>query len=282
MTTYAVTAATGQLGRLAIAGLKEKVGADNIIALVRNPNKAADLGVAVREADYTRPETLQRALQGVDKLLLISGDAVGQRAPQHQNVIDAAKQAGVQYIVYTSLLRADTSPLSVAVDHPQTEAALKASGIAHTILRNGWYSENYTASIPAALQLGAFYGSAGEGKIASAARADYAEAAVNVLTGAGHAGKTYELVGDVAYTLAELAAEISKQSGKNIPYSDIPPADYAAALVQAGVPEGFAAMIAGWDADAKNGALFGDSKDLHNLLGRAPTPIADSVKAALA
>lgn len=281
MTTYAVTGATGQLGRLAIAALKEAVGAQSVIALVRDPQKAADLGVAVREADYDRPDTLRQALTGVDKLLLISGNALGQRVAQHRAVIEAAKAAGVQYVVYTSLLRADTSPLSVAAEHPDSEAALKASGMAYTIMRNGWYHENYTDAIAQALALGAFYGSAGEGKIASASRADYAQAAVNVLTGSGHAGKTYELVGDEAYTLAQLAAEISAQSGKAIAYVDLPEAEYAQALAQAGVAQDFAALIAGWDRDAKQGALYGESRDLHQLLGRATTPIAASVKAAL-
>lgn len=217
----------------------------------------------------------------MDKLLLISGNAIGQRLAQHKNIIAAAEKAGVRHIVYTSLLRADTSPLSVAREHPPTEAALKQSGLGHTILRNGWYSENYTDSIPAALANGAFYGSADDGKISSATRTDYAEAAVAVLTTPGHEGKTYELAGDHAYTLAELAAEISRQTGRNIPYVNLPETDYSAALVQAGLAGDFAALIAGWDADAEKGALFSEDRTLSRLIGRPTTSLADAVRAAL-
>ncbi len=211
----AITGATGQLGRLVIENLKKKVPATDIVALVRTPAKAADLGVAARAFDYTRPEQLAPALASIDTLLLISSSEVGQRAAQHANVITAAKQAGVRQIVYTSLLHADVSPLNLADEHRQTEAMLKASGIAHTLLRNGWYTENYTASVPAALANGAFYGSAGQGRIASAPRADYAEVAAVVLTSSGHAGKVYELAGDTAYTrVCVLWARASEQCSR--------------------------------------------------------------------
>lgn len=278
----AVTGATGQLGRLVIEQLKRRTDASNLVALARNPAKAADLGVQTRAADYTQPATLETALAGIDTLLLISGNELGQRTTQHANVISAAKKAGVKRIVYTSLLRADTSPLNLAPEHQQTEAALKASGIAYTLLRNGWYTENYTGSIPPALAHNAFYGSARNGKIASAARADYAEAAAVVLTTPGHEGKVYELAGDSAYTLSELAAEISRQTGKTIPYVDIPEADYAAALKQAGLPEGFAGAIASWDVSASQGALFDNGGTLSKLIGRPTTLLAESVKKALA
>ena len=224
--TIAITGATGHLGQLVIEKLKQKVDASEIVALVRTPAKAAGLGVATREADYTRQDTLDVALKGVDTLLLISGNEIGQRAVQHENVIRAAVKNGVKRIVYTSLLHADKSPLNLAPEHVQTEQALKNSGLDYTILRNGWDSENYTGSIAPALGLGAFYGSAGEGKISSAPREDYAEAAVVALTGQGHEGKTYELAGDEFYTLTDLAAEITAQSGKDIPYRNIPEADY--------------------------------------------------------
>lgn len=279
--TIAITGATGQLGRHVITQLRQHIPASGIVALVRSPEKAADLGVAARQADYTRPATLEAALQGIDTLLLISGNEIGQRAAQHANVIAAARQSGVKHIVYTSLLRADTSSLNLAPEHAETEKMLKASGITWTILRNGWYTENYTASIPAALALGAFYGSAGEGRIASAARADYAAAAVAVLTSTGHEGKTYELAGDQAYTLADLAAELSAQAGKPIPYMNIPETDYASALVKAGLPAGFAAAIASWDTGAAQGALFDDGHQLSRLIGRDTTPLSQSVKAAL-
>jgi NAD(P)H dehydrogenase (quinone) len=279
--TIAITGATGQLGRLVVAKLKAKVPAADIVALVRSPEKAVDLGIAARAADYTVPDTLNKALAGVDTLLLISSNEIGQRTAQHRNVIVAAKQAGVKRIVYTSLLRADTSPLSLADEHRATEADVKASGIPFTILRNGWYTENYTGSVGGALAGGAFIGSAGDGRIASAARADYADAAVAVLTSAGHDGKTYELAGDSAYTLNDLAAEISKQSGKTIPYNNLPEADYAKALAGFGLPEVFAKGIAGWDVGASHGALFDDGKQLSKLIGHATTPLAASVTQAL-
>jgi NAD(P)H dehydrogenase (quinone) len=281
MMTIAVTGATGQLGRLVVSKLKEQVPAAEIVALVRSPEKAADLGVAAREADYDRPETLGPALAGVDTLLLISANEVGKRAAQHRNVIEAAKQAGVQRIVYTSLLHADTSPLSLAGEHAATESALKASGIPFTILRNGWYTENYTGSIPGALAGGAFIGSAGEGRISSATRADYADAAVAAVTGAEHEGKTYELAGDDAWTLNDLAAEISRQTGRTIPYKNLPEAEYAAALAGFGLPGELAQAIAGWDTGASQGALFDDSRQLSQLIGRPTTPLQVAVADAL-
>jgi NAD(P)H dehydrogenase (quinone) len=276
-----VTGATGHLGRIVVEKLKEKVTSDSIVALVRSPQKASDLGVEAREFDYTRPESLANALKGIDNLLLISGNEIGQRAIQHKNVIDAAKKAGVKWIVYTSLLHADTSSLSLADEHCITEAALKESGIQYTLLRNGWYTENYTGSVQGALAGGAFTGSAGDGKISSAPRADYAEAAVAVLTGGGHHGKIYELSGDESYTLTDLAAELSRQSGKNIPYKNLPENEYADLLKSFGVPEGFACAIAGWDTSASKGDLFDNSRQLSKLIGRPTTSLASVVKDAL-
>lgn len=280
--TIAITGATGHLGRLVLDSLRRMVPAADLVALVRSPAKAADLGVAVREADYDRPETLDRALVGVDTLLLVSGPVPGVRVAQHRAVIDAAKRAGVRRVVYTSVLRADDSPLDIAADHRATEADLKASGVPHTILRNGWYTENYTGSIPGALAGGAFLGSAGDARIASATRADYAEAAAAVLAGAGHEGRTYELAGDAAWTLADLAAELSRQTGRAIPYRDLPPAEYAATLTGFGLPERLAQAIAGWDAAAAQGALFDDSRQLSRLIGRPTTPLPTAVAEALA
>lgn len=279
--TIAITGATGQLGRLVIGKLKEKAPAADVVALARSTAKAADLGVAARQADYAKQETLDAALKGVDTLLLISSSEIGQRTIQHRNVIKAAGRAGVKQIVYTSLLHADESPLNLAPEHVETEAALKASGIAYTILRNGWYTENYTGSVKGALGGGAFIGSAGDGRISSAARVDFAEAAATVLTGEGHVGKTYELAGDTAYTLSDLAAEISRQTGRAIPYKNLPENEYAAALAGFGLPEFFAKAIASWDTGASQGALFDDGRQLSALIGRPTTLLAASVAEAI-
>lgn len=276
-----VTGATGQLGQLVVEQLKQKTAAENIVALVRTPEKAAEFGVEVRAFDYEKPEGLAGALEGIDRLLLISGSEIGKREQQHKNVIDAAKKAGVSWIVYTSLLHADTSSLSLAGEHLATEATLKNSGIEHTILRNGWYTENYTGSIAGALGAGAFVGSAGDGKISSATRADFAQAAVVVLTNESHKGKVFELAGDESYTLTDLAAEISKQTGKNIPYNNLPESEYAKILKSVGLPDMFADAIASWDTSASKNDLFDDSKQLSKLFGRPTTPLADAVKAVL-
>jgi len=279
--TIAITGATGQLGRLVVEKLKEKVPASEIVALARTPEKASGLGVESREADYERPETLERALRGVDTLLLVSSNEVGKRAAQHRNVIEAAKKAGVKRVVYTSLLHADTSPLDLAEEHLATEEALKESGLPFTILRNGWYTENYTGSIAGALAGGAFIGSAGEGRVSSATREDFAEAAVAALVGEGHEGKTYELAGDDSWTLSDLAAEISRRTGKEIPYKNLPESEYAAALKGFGVPEAWAGAIAGWDTGASRGALYDEGRQLSALIGRPTTPLSTAVADAL-
>ncbi|AVT76803.1 NAD(P)-dependent oxidoreductase [Rhodopseudomonas palustris] len=282
---FLVTGASGQLGRLVIDGLLKTVPAFQIGVLVRSEKAAAEFaarGLHVHNGDYSRPDSLKAAFAGVDLALLISSSEIGQRTAQHRNAIEAARQAGVKLLAYTSLLHADTSPLGLAEEHRQTEAALKASGVPHALLRNGWYSENYAASIPAALAHGALLGSADGGRIASAARADYAAAAVRVLTAAEpQAGRIYELAGDAAYTLAEFAAELSRQSGKAVAYRDLPQADYQAALVGAGLPGPFAALLADSDAGAAKGALFDDSHTLSQLIGRPTTPIAATISAAL-
>lgn len=278
----AVTGATGQLGRLVIEALLNKVPAAEIIAAVRTPEKAAELaalGVQVREADYSRPETLLSAFSGVEKVLLISSSEVGAREAQHKAVIAAAKEAGVSLLAYTSLLHADTTPMGLGSEHRATEQALIASGVPYAILRNGWYSENYAASIAPAITHGAFIGAAAQGKIASASRQDYAEAAAAVLTRPDAAGNIYELAGDTAYTLEEYTAEIAAQSGMNIEYIDMPQADFAAALKGAGLPDWLAEMLADSDAGAAKGALFDQSHTLSKLTGRPTTPWQDVVKA---
>ncbi|WP_167614089.1 SDR family oxidoreductase [Maribellus sediminis] len=276
-----VTGATGQLGRLVVEQLKAKTGSEHIVALVRTPEKAEGLGVEVRAFDYEKPDVLTASLSGIDRLVLISSSEVGQRARQHGNVIEAAKQAGVNWIVYTSLLHADTTSLNLAGEHLATEQTLKASGIDNTILRNGWYTENYTGSIKGALAAGAFIGSAGDGKISSAARADFAEAAAAAITDESNKGQVYELAGENAYTLSDLAAEISKQTGKDIPYNNLPESEYASILKSFGLPEFFADAIASWDVSASKGDLFDESKQLSKLIGRPTTPLADSIAAVL-
>ncbi|AIV28080.1 MULTISPECIES: SDR family oxidoreductase [Enterobacter] len=280
----AITGATGQLGRLVIEQLLKTVPANQIVAIVRNPAKAEALsqqGIVVRQGNYTDQAALTTALKGVKKLLLISSSEVGQRATQHQNVINAAKAAGVTFIAYTSLLHADNSPLGLHVEHVATEKALATSGIPYALLRNGWYTENYLASAPPALEHGVFIGAAGEGKIASATRADYAAAAAKVVSEEGHAGKVYELAGDSAWTLSDLAAELSKQSGKPVVYQNMSEADFAAALKSVGLPAGLADMLADSDVGASKGGLFDDSHTLSKLIGRATTSLAESVKTIL-
>lgn len=277
-----VTGASGHLGRLVVEQLVQRVPAERVVAAVRNPEKARDLaakGVQIRQADYARPETLGPALAGAEKVLLVSSSEVGQRATQHAAVIAAARQAGVKLLAYTSILRADTSPMALAAEHKATEEAIRASGLAHAILRNGWYIENYTENLGPALQHGAIVGSARSGRIAAATRADYAAAAVAVLTGAP--GKpVYELAGDAPFTMAELAALVSKHAGKPIAYADLPPAQYRSILVGAGVPGPFADLLVDSDVHAAEGALDGSSADLRALIGRATTPLAEAVKAA--
>lgn len=275
-----ITGATGQLGQLVVNSLKEKTSADKIVALVRTPEKAAALGVEAREFEYNQPN-LAEQLKDIDTLLLISSSEIGHRIAQHQNIINAAQQAGVKRIVYTSLLKADTTHLGLGPEHVATEAAIKASGLEYTISRNGWYTENYTANLAGTVQAGTFIGSAGEGKIASASRQDFAEAAVAVLTSEGHTNKTYELAGDEAYTLAELAQILSQQVGKEIPYVNLPEQEYSAALEGVGVPKPFADMLANCDVCASKNDLYDDSKTLSQLIGRPTTAVAKMVEAAV-
>ncbi|EOV0797371.1 SDR family oxidoreductase [Cronobacter sakazakii] len=280
----AITGATGQLGQRVIDTLLNTVAAQEIVAIVRNPAKAAALsakGVQVRAADYNDAAALTAALAGVEKLLLISSSEIGQRATQHRNVIDAAKTAGVKLIAYTSLLHADRSPLGLAEEHVATEKMLADAGIPYVLLRNGWYTENYLASVPPALEHGVFIGSAGDGKIASASRQDYAEAAVKVLTLDNQAGRVDELAGDHAWTLRDLTALLSKETGKTVAYQNLSEADFAAALTGAGLPEGFAKLLADSDIGASKGGLFDDSHQLSALIGRPTTSLEASLRESL-
>lgn len=276
-----ITGATGHLGRLVINKLKEKSNDNEIIALAHTLSKAADFDIAVREADYTKPETLNKALEGIDTLMFISASEFGKRKEQHHNIIEAAQNTGVKRIVYTSLLHADTSPIDLAVEHRATEQEIKLSGIPFTFLRNGWYFENYTGSIDSTIERGVIPGSADDGKYSFATRADYADVAVKVLLSDGHTGQTYELAGDNGYTLGELAEEISKQSGKKVVYKNVPKQEYVSILESAGLPGTIAKAIAGWDICASEGALFDDNHQLSKLIGHPTTTLSVAVAEAL-
>ncbi len=281
----AVTGATGHLGRLVLENLLERgMEPARIAALVRSPEKAeglAALSVQVRRADYSQPETLGPALQGVEKLLLVSSSEMGRRAEQHRNVVEAARAAGVKLLAYTSILKADTSAMQLAAEHRATEEAIRASGLPFVFLRNGWYLENYTGNLASALEHGALLGSAGEGRVSAATRADFAAAAAAVLTGPGHENRAYELGGDEAFTLAELAGIVAEVSGRPVEYRDLPEEAYAGVLAGFGLPEAFARVLADSDRGIARGELFTDSGDLARLIGRPTTPPWEAVAAAL-
>ncbi|MDI9894648.1 SDR family oxidoreductase [Rhodococcus sp. IEGM 1381] len=283
--TTAVTGATGNLGGLVVDALISRgVAPGDIVAVVRDADKAAplaQLGVAVRVADYSDTAALTSAFAGVDKVLLISGSEVGQRIAQHNNVIDAAEAAGVSLIAYTSLLAADTSGVSLAPEHKATEERLTASAIPAVFLRNGWYWENYLGSLAQTIEGGVLLGAAGNGKIAAASRADYAEAAAAVLTHDDQGGKIYELGGDEHLTYADLAAVIGDVSGKPVVYKDVTESEYAAILEGAGLPDFVATMLASADAGISRGELDTDSGDLQTLIGRASTPVAEVLRTAM-
>ncbi|MCC3650571.1 SDR family oxidoreductase [Streptomyces sp. S07_1.15] len=282
-----VTGATGQFGRQVIEHLLQRgVPADRIAAAVRTPAKAADLaaqGVDIRLADYDRPETLLTAFAGADKLLLVSSTGPDDaRVAQHRAAVETAAKAGVGLIAYTSVIGAPANPLGLARVHRDTEQAIADSGLPAVLLRNGWYTENYTAALPEAVERGALAGSAGRGRIASAARADFAEAAAVVLTRDDQAGKVYELTGDTAWSLPELAAESAAQSGRPVTYTDLPAEQYRQILAGAGLPDFVTDLIVDADVQVSHGALAGVTADLRGLLGRPTTPLSTVVTQALA
>ncbi|SDC77294.1 SDR family oxidoreductase [Streptomyces prasinopilosus] len=278
-----VTGATGNLGRHVVEQLLEKVPAEQVTAVVRSPEKAADLaerGVRLAVADYNAPETFDGLFAAGDKVLLISGNEFDKgRVQQHRVVIEAAKAAGVALLAYTSALGTLTAAL--ADDHRGTEKALLASGVPYVLLRNGWYHEVYTENLAPVLEHGAVVAAAGEGRVSSAARADYAAAAVAVLTGEGHENKTYELGGDEAWSLSEYAAELSRQTGREIAYKPVTVEELTGVLTGAGLPGPMAAVFAGVDLSIEKGELVVTSGDLARLAGRPTTPLADAVAAAL-
>ena len=284
--TVVVTGATGHLGRLVVENLLERgFPADQIVATGRRVETLDDLaarGVTVRRADLADPESLDAAFAGARTVLLVSGNEFGLRVAQHTDAIEAAKRVGVGRVVYTSAPRADTTPMRLAVEHKVTEEVLRASGIPFTILRNNWYFENYTVQIPTYLQLGAVVGSAGEGRVNGASRADYAAAAATTLIEDGHENAVYELGGDESFSLADLAATVGAASGKEVVYNDVPVPALIEILVGAGFPEAVAAIFADVDTSIRTGALAVDSTDLRRLAGRPTTRLEDAVAAALA
>ncbi|BBA99446.1 hypothetical protein RVR_6067 [Actinacidiphila reveromycinica] len=280
-----VTGATGHLGRLVIADLLERgVEAGGIAAVVRDPGKAADLaakGVEVRVATYDDPQTLKGAFAAGDRVLFVSGNDVGRRLPQHTAVVDAARGAGVGLLAYTGILGGPEADLALAEEHKLTERLILDSGLPHTFLRNGWYTEVYTQNLGTVLEHGAVVASAGEGRVSSAARADYAAAAAVVLTGEGHEGKAYELSGDTAWSFAEYAAAVAQASGQEIAYRNVSSEQYLEILVGAGLPAAFAEVLVDVDRAIGRGLLAGTSGDLSRLIGRPTTPMPQSVAAAL-
>lgn len=281
-----VTGASGHLGRLTVQSLLDRgVPAERIVATARTPetlDDLADRGVAVRQADYTDPQSLKEAFTGAERVLLVSSSAIGQRIDQHRNVIDAAREAGVDLIVYTSAPRADTTEMLLAAEHAATEQMVRDSGLDYVILRNSWYFENYTGQLATALEHKAILGSAGTGRVSAASRADYAEAAAVVLAGDGPRNHIYELGGDTAFTLSEYAETLSALVGETVAYVDQPAADYQAFLESVGLPEPVARIMADADLALARGDLQVDSGDLSRLLGRPTTSLSDAIREALA
>jgi NAD(P)H dehydrogenase (quinone) len=280
-----ITGATGHLGHLVVESLLEQgVPAQDITAAGRDTTKVKDLadrGVGIRAIDYNEPDTLRAAFRGADKVLLVSASELGQRRTQHRNAIDAARHAGVGLLAYTSIANADSTTMRLAEEHKATETALRASGLPFVLLRNSWYIENYTAQLGTILEHGALLGSAGDGRVSAATRADYAAAAAAVLVAGRQAGRVYELGGDQAFTLTELAAEISARTGRDISYRDLPAQEYTRALVGAGLPGPVAEILADSDRGLSRGDLFVNSGDLRRLTGRPATTLRDAIAAAL-
>lgn len=282
--TYLVTGAAGNLGALAVHALIDRgVAPADVVATARDTERLtalADRGVVTRWLDYADPASADAALDGIDRLLLVSSSAVGERVPQHRTVLEAAARKGVELVAYTSILRADTSSLALAEEHLATEQVLAELGLPHVLLRNGWYAENYTGQVSVQLEHGVL-GAAGAGRISAATRADYAEAAAVALLADDSAGRVHELAGDESFTMADYAAALAEQSGRPVAYVDLPQEDYVAALVAAGVPGPFAEILGDSDRGVAAGELFDDSRTLSGLIGRPTTSLTDAVKAAL-
>ncbi|MBU8865641.1 SDR family oxidoreductase [Paenarthrobacter aromaticivorans] len=281
-----ITGATGQLGRLVIEALLDRgVPAGGIVAAGRSIGKLADLAghrVKVISMDYEDAASVARALKGASRILLISSSEVGQRVEQHRTVIEAARDEGVELLAYTSIANADTTGMKLAAEHQATESILVESGVPFALLRNSWYLENYTGQLSVTLAQGALAGSAGNGKVSAASRADYANAAAAVLLAEDQAGKVYELGGDESFTMNDLAAEITAVSGQTIIYKDLPVDDYIGLLTGVGVPESFAHILADSDLGIARGDLLVTGGDLRRLIGRQATSLSQAVRSAAA
>ncbi|NEM91677.1 SDR family oxidoreductase [Galbitalea soli] len=284
--TIVVTGATGHLGRLIIeALLRDGVTPSTIVAGGRSLDKIDDLvarGVTAARIDYADPASLDAALAGADTVVLVSGSEVGQRVAQHAAVIDAAVRAGVGHLIYTSAPKATTSPLVLAPEHKATEEAIAAAGIPATILRNGWYTENYTGQAEQLRATGRLVASVGDGRVASASRVDYADAAAAVaIGGAPHIGAVYELSGDVAWDFTQLAAAFTEVLGREVVYVPVSTEEHLAILTGAGLDEGTAGFVVALDGNTRDGLLAETSGDLARLIGRPTTPLVDGIRAAL-
>jgi NAD(P)H dehydrogenase (quinone) len=280
----AVTGANGKYGSLVIEGLLKKVPAEKVVAVVRKPAEATLLqerGAQIRQGDYDRPETLTKAFQGVEKILLVSAVVPGQRLRQHKAVVDAAKAAGVNFVAYTSMLNADTSTHMLAAEHLATEQYLANSGLKFALLRNAWYLENHIGMVDAALQQGALVGSAGEGRFASATRADLAQAAVAVLTESAKPKLTYELAGDTSFSMSEFAQELTRRAGREIIYNELDPEAYRNLLTNLGLPSVIVDVLVDADLKARSGDFDSTSKDLSQLIGHPTTTLSEAVKVAI-
>ncbi|MEV7132310.1 SDR family oxidoreductase [Arthrobacter sp. NPDC093128] len=277
-----IAGATGQLGRLVVGELLQRgVPAGEIVAGGRSAEQLADLaGLGVRTAsvDYNDPASVDSALSEGDTLLLISGNDIQNRTAQHETVIDAAVRANVAHILYTSVLAADSTPIILAPDHVKAEEYIRASGLPFTFLRNGWYTENYAAALATARETGTLLGSAGEGRVASATRADYAAAIAAVLTTPGHEGRVYELSGDYAWTYEELASAFSTVLGRTVSYDSVSSTEHASALEAAGLDPATAGFLAALDGSIREDALALTTGDLARLAGRPTTPLLDGLR----
>jgi len=283
MTTYGVTGATGKLGRFVLDELLQKVSPSDIVAFGRNLSPLDEYtakGVTARAMDYDKADTLGAALDGVDRLLLISGSALGERPRQHGNVIEAARLAGVSYIAYTSILDAENTPIRLGAEHKATEDKLASSGIAFDLCRMGWYNENYVGSLKPQVEAGVITGAQGQGRISSASRADLAAGCAWVLVN-GKGGEIYNFAGDESWTMEDFAAEVSRQTGKDVRYENMPEADYANSLVGIGLPDTIAAVVANSAWATSQHALHNDGRKLSEVTGRPTTPVSETIRQAL-